>query len=95
MPDPSTPCAWATPEMNLQSFQRWLARKAGDLRPSSTPLDTPPHGSFRGGPASTLLDTPRPHALRIRLWPVSLLTKRGTAAYRVASGRFASKHSKD
>jgi hypothetical protein len=43
MPDPSTPCRRATPEMAepLQPFQGWPARRMGSLRPSSTLLDTP------------------------------------------------------
>jgi hypothetical protein len=41
MPNPSTPCRWATPKTALRSFWGWLVRRAGGLRPSSTPLDTP------------------------------------------------------
>jgi hypothetical protein len=41
MPDPSTPCGRATPETALHQFLVWPDRKAGGLRPSSTPLDTP------------------------------------------------------
>jgi len=40
MPNLSTPCGRATPEIALRLFQGWPARKAGGLRPSSTPLDT-------------------------------------------------------
>jgi hypothetical protein len=32
-----------TPEMALQPFQGWLARRACGLRPSSTPMDIPCH----------------------------------------------------
>jgi hypothetical protein len=41
MPNPSTPCGWATPETTFQPFQGWPASRAGNLRPSSTLLDTP------------------------------------------------------
>jgi hypothetical protein len=41
MPNPSTPCRQATPETALQPFQGRYACRAGGLRPSSTPLDTP------------------------------------------------------
>jgi hypothetical protein len=41
LPDTSTPCGQATPETTLRLFLGWLTRKAGSLRPSSTPLDTP------------------------------------------------------
>jgi hypothetical protein len=41
MPFPSTPCGRATLETALQLFQGLPACKAGGLRPSSTPLDTP------------------------------------------------------
>jgi hypothetical protein len=37
----STPCGRATYKTTLQPFQRWPARRAGGLRSSSTPLDTP------------------------------------------------------
>jgi hypothetical protein len=37
----SKPCGQATSETNLQPFQEWLTHRAGSLRPSSTPLDTP------------------------------------------------------
>jgi hypothetical protein len=40
MPYPSTPCGRATPETALQLFQGWLAHRAGNLRPPSTPSDT-------------------------------------------------------
>jgi hypothetical protein len=39
--NPSMPCRRATPEMALWPFQRLPARRVGNLRPSSTPLDTP------------------------------------------------------
>jgi hypothetical protein len=42
-PGLSTPCGWATPKTALRSFRRWHAHRAGGLRPSSTPLDTPCH----------------------------------------------------
>jgi hypothetical protein len=38
---PSTPCEQAIPETALWPFQEWSTRRAGGLRPSSTPLDTP------------------------------------------------------
>jgi hypothetical protein len=41
MPDPSTPCGWATPKTALWPFRGWPAHRPGSLRPSSTPLDTP------------------------------------------------------
>jgi hypothetical protein len=41
MPDPSTPCGQAIPELNLRPFQGWPARSAIGQCPSSTPLDTP------------------------------------------------------
>jgi hypothetical protein len=41
MPYPSTPCGRATPE--------GVARRAGDLRPSSTLLATPCHMGLSGG----------------------------------------------
>jgi hypothetical protein len=41
MPYLFTPCGWATPETALWLFWGWPACKAGGLRPSSTPLDTP------------------------------------------------------
>jgi hypothetical protein len=37
---PWTPCGRATPEPTLWPFQGWPVRRAGGLRPSSTPLDT-------------------------------------------------------
>jgi hypothetical protein len=37
----SMPCGRATPEMALQPFQEWPARRAGGLQPSSTHLETP------------------------------------------------------
>jgi hypothetical protein len=40
-PAPSMPCGRATPEKALGLFLGWPARRAGDLRPSSTLLDTP------------------------------------------------------
>jgi hypothetical protein len=41
MPYPSTPFGRATPKTALQPFLGWPACRAGGLRPSSTPLDTP------------------------------------------------------
>jgi hypothetical protein len=41
MPDPSTPFGEVNPETALQPFQGWPTHKAGGLRPSSSPLDTP------------------------------------------------------
>jgi hypothetical protein len=41
MPDPSMPCGRATHETALWPFQEWPAHRVGDLRPSSTSLDTP------------------------------------------------------
>jgi hypothetical protein len=41
MPDPSTPCRLAMPEMARWLFLGLPARRTGGLRPSSTPLDTP------------------------------------------------------
>jgi hypothetical protein len=41
MPNTYTPCRWATPETALCPFQGWPAHRAGGLRPSSTPFDTP------------------------------------------------------
>jgi hypothetical protein len=43
IPNPSTPCGQATPETALRPFRGWPARRAGGLRPSSTPLITPRH----------------------------------------------------
>jgi hypothetical protein len=43
LPYPSMPCRRATPETALWMFLGWPAHRAGDLRPSSTPLDTPQH----------------------------------------------------
>jgi hypothetical protein len=40
MPDPSSPCGWAITETTLKAISGVPARSAGDLRPSSTPLDT-------------------------------------------------------
>jgi hypothetical protein len=40
-PDPSTLRGQVNPETALRPFLGWLARMAGGLRPSSTPLDTP------------------------------------------------------
>jgi hypothetical protein len=40
-PYPSMPWGRVTPETALLSFLGWPAHKAGGLRPSSTPLDTP------------------------------------------------------
>jgi hypothetical protein len=40
-PDPSMPCGQATPETASQLFRVWPIRRAGGLRPSSIPLDTP------------------------------------------------------
>jgi hypothetical protein len=41
MPYSSMTCGHATPQMALWAFQGWPAHRAGDLRASSTPLDTP------------------------------------------------------
>jgi hypothetical protein len=41
MPDPYTPSGRAPPQMALWPFGGWLARRAGGLQPSSSPLDTP------------------------------------------------------
>jgi hypothetical protein len=41
MPYPSTSYGQATPKTALRPFLGWPAYKAGGLRPSSTPLDTP------------------------------------------------------
>jgi hypothetical protein len=41
MPYPSTPCGLTTPETALRPFLGWPGHRAGGLRPSSTPLDTP------------------------------------------------------
>jgi hypothetical protein len=41
IPDPFTPCGWATPEMALQPFQGRPTHRMGGLRPFSTFLDTP------------------------------------------------------
>jgi hypothetical protein len=41
MPYPSTPCGRATPETDILLFHGWPARRAGGLRRSFTPLDTP------------------------------------------------------
>jgi hypothetical protein len=43
MPYSSMSYGRATPETDLRPFQRWPACRAGGLRPSSTPLDTPCH----------------------------------------------------
>jgi hypothetical protein len=40
VPYPSKPYGQATSETAFRPFQGWLAHRAGDLRPSSTPLDT-------------------------------------------------------
>jgi hypothetical protein len=39
--NPSTPCRRATPETAFRPFRGWPAHRAGGLRPSDTPLDTP------------------------------------------------------
>jgi hypothetical protein len=41
MPNPSTPYGRTTPKTAIWPFWRWPARRAGGLKPSSTPLDTP------------------------------------------------------
>jgi hypothetical protein len=41
MPDPYMPCVRATPQTALRPCGGWPARRAGCLRPSSFPLDTP------------------------------------------------------
>jgi hypothetical protein len=41
MPNPYTPCGRTTPETALRPFRGWPAHRAGGLRPSSSPLDTP------------------------------------------------------
>jgi hypothetical protein len=41
MPNPYTPCGRATPQMALRLFGGWPAHRAGGLRLSSSPLDTP------------------------------------------------------
>jgi hypothetical protein len=41
MPYSSMPWGQATPETALWPFQRWPSRRAGALRPSCTPYDTP------------------------------------------------------
>jgi hypothetical protein len=41
MYNPSTPYERATPETALRPFQRWPHRRAGGLRPSSTPFGHP------------------------------------------------------
>jgi hypothetical protein len=41
MPNTYTPCGRATPQTALRPFGGWPARRAGGLRPSSSPLDTP------------------------------------------------------
>jgi hypothetical protein len=43
MPKPYTPCGRATPQTALWPFGGWPTRRAGGLRPSSSPLDTPSH----------------------------------------------------
>jgi hypothetical protein len=40
MPNPSTPCGWATPEKALRLFQGWPANRASCQQLSFTPLDT-------------------------------------------------------
>jgi hypothetical protein len=47
MANPSMSCGWATPETALQPFWGWPTRRAGSLRPSSTPLDTPRFSGLR------------------------------------------------
>jgi hypothetical protein len=49
MPDPSTPCGRATPQTALQLFLGWPTHRAGGLRPSSSPLDTPCRMGLVGG----------------------------------------------
>jgi hypothetical protein len=67
MSNPSTPCGRSTPETDLWPFQGWPARKAGGLRPSSTPLVTPrrtpleaftPSSRPRGSPSMPRFDNP-------------------------------------
>jgi hypothetical protein len=48
MLDPSTPCERATPETALRLFLGWPARRPGNMRPSSTPLDTPRRTGLEG-----------------------------------------------
>jgi hypothetical protein len=48
MPDRSKPWGRVTPETALQLFLAWPAHRIGDLRQSSTPLDTPRHTSLLG-----------------------------------------------
>jgi hypothetical protein len=55
MPDPYTPCGRATPQKALRLFGGWLARRAGGLRPSSSPLDTPSLAWPDRGIASTAI----------------------------------------
>jgi hypothetical protein len=48
MPDPSRPCGRDTIETASQPFLWRPAHRAGGLRPSSTPLDTPRHMGLCG-----------------------------------------------
>jgi hypothetical protein len=41
MPNPYMPCGRTTPQTALRLFGGWPAHRAGGLRPSSSPLDTP------------------------------------------------------
>jgi hypothetical protein len=43
VPDSSMPYWWATSAMDLQPFQGWPTRRAGGLRPATTPMVTPNH----------------------------------------------------
>jgi hypothetical protein len=47
MPYPYMPCRRANPETTLRPFQGLPAHRAGSLRPSSIPLDTPRHTPLR------------------------------------------------
>jgi hypothetical protein len=46
-PDPYTPCGRATPQTALRPFGGWPAHRAGGLRLSSSPLDTPSRTGLR------------------------------------------------
>jgi hypothetical protein len=56
MPYPCTPCGRATPETALREFQGRHTCRAGYLKPSSTPLDTPRRTSMTMSSGKPWLD---------------------------------------
>jgi hypothetical protein len=57
MPHLSTLCGWDTSEMGLRPFQGWPDHRAGGLRLSSIPLDTPCHTSKMAGVWNVLMQS--------------------------------------